>query len=100
MTASGLGSDSLDLSISGSGAIVASGRVQSINATISGSGEVDVRAIHAKALNVNVLGSGEVRGYASDAAIVNVTGSGEVQVGGKPAVRTVNRIGSGEVRFD
>jgi len=59
-----------------------------------------VRAIHAKALNVNVLGSGEVRGYASDAAIVNVTGSGEVQVGGKPAVRTVNRIGSGEVRFD
>ncbi|MGA7782297.1 MAG: DUF2807 domain-containing protein [Paraburkholderia sp.] len=100
MRVSGISDRSLALNVSGSGSILASGSVNKVSASISGSGDIDVSALHANALVANVQGSGDLHGYASDSATVNVMGSGVVDVQGKPAVRTVNRIGSGEVRFE
>ncbi|RFU49505.1 GIN domain-containing protein [Paraburkholderia sp. DHOC27] len=97
--AAGLAGRSLALAVSGSGSIEAGGQVQQISASVAGSGSIDTHAIHAGKLVANVQGSGEVNGYAADAATVNVVGSGEVRVLGKPATRTVNRIGSGSVSF-
>ena len=100
MRVSGISDRLLALDVSGSGSIQASGSVNSVSASISGSGDIDVSALHANALVANVRGSGDLHGYASDSATVNVTGSGVVDVRGKPAVRTVNKSGSGDVRFE
>jgi hypothetical protein len=100
MTASGLSGDSLDVSVSGSGVIVASGTVKNVRVAIVGVADVDVSAIHAKTLTANVSGSGDLHGYASDSATLDISGSGEVQVDGNPAHRSVSRSGSGDVHFE
>lgn len=100
MTASGIHGDALNLSVSGSGSFVASGRVKTVNVAIQGSGAVDVHAVEANALNASVHGSGDLRGDASVSAIVNVAGSGDVRISGDPSTRIVNRSGSGDVRFE
>jgi hypothetical protein len=100
MTASGIRGDALNLSVSGSGSFVASGRVKTVNVAIQGSGAVDVHAVEANALNASVHGSGDLRGDASVSAIVNVAGSGDVRISGDPSTRIVNRSGSGDVRFE
>ena len=92
--------NTLDLRVAGSGSIAAAGKVSRLNVNISGSGDVDASAMRAKALDSNVSGTGDVRAWASEQANVEVTGSGDVQVLGKPARRTVNRFGSGDVDFD
>jgi hypothetical protein len=100
MTLSGINGDSLNLNVSGSGSIVASGQVNTVNVAIRGSGDVDVRAVHADALHASVRGSGDLHGYASNAAIVDVAGSGDVQISGKPSTKIVHRSGSGDVSFE
>ncbi|MFP3275546.1 MAG: DUF2807 domain-containing protein [Paraburkholderia sp.] len=100
LNASGISGDSLNLSVSGSGTVVAAGNVNMVNVAIKGSGGVDVRAVHAKGLNASVQGSGDLRGYASTSAIINVAGSGDVRIRGNPPARIVNRSGSGDVSFE
>ena len=100
MNASGINGDSLNLNVSGSGSIVASGQVNAVNVAIHGSGDVDVRAVHAEALHASVRGSGDLHAYASNAAIVDVAGSGDVQISGKPATKIVHRSGSGDISFE
>lgn len=100
LNASGISGDSLNLEVSGSGSIMASGQVSMVNVSIKGSGGVDVRAIHAKALNASIKGSGDLRGYASSTAIVALSGSGAARILGNPPMKVVNRTGSGDVRFE
>jgi hypothetical protein len=100
MAASGLSADSLDISVSGSGVVSASGSVKNVTVAISGSGDVNVSAIHAKTLVATVSGSGRLRGHASDSATVEISGSGDVRIDGNPARRTVSRSGSGDVQFN
>lgn len=92
--------NSLDLNISGAGSIAASGKVNLVSVTISGSGDVDASALLAKDFFGVVTGSGDVRAYASDAAHVAVSGSGDVRIAGNPMRRSVERSGSGQVGFD
>lgn len=91
---------SLDLNISGSGSIVASGKVNLVNVAISGSGDVDAGALRAKDVFVVVMGSGDVRAYGSEVANVAVSGSGDVRIAGNPMRRSVDRSGAGQVSFD
>ncbi|MDN0083484.1 DUF2807 domain-containing protein [Crenobacter sp. SG2305] len=98
--ASGLAGRTLSIEVSGSGNVTASGRSGRVEARISGSGEVDVSALQANAVSVEVSGSGNVKAYASQAAQVALLGSGDVRVYGKPAQRSVSRVGSGQVSFD
>jgi hypothetical protein len=100
LNASGISGDSLNLNVSGSGAVVAAGSVNTVNVAIKGSGNVDVHAVRAKGLNASVQGSGDLRGYASNSAIINVAGSGDVRIRGNPSARIVNRSGSGDVSFE
>jgi hypothetical protein len=91
---------SLDLNILGSGTVVAAGKANSVSVTVSGSGDVDVRALQAKDFSGVISGSGNVRAYASDAARVTMSGSGDIRVAGNPMRRSVERSGSGQVEFD
>jgi hypothetical protein len=100
LRATGITGRLLRVEVSGSGNVIASGRAERVEARISGSGAVDVSTLQARDLAVEVSGSGDVKAYASQAAQVAVLGSGDVRVWGKPAQRSVNRLGSGQVSFD
>lgn len=99
-SASGLTGRMLRIDVSGSGNVTASGRKERVEARVSGSGAVDVFALKASSVAVEVSGSGDVKAYASQAAQVVVVGSGDVRIYGNPAQRSVARSGSGQVSFD
>lgn len=92
--------DALDLRISGSGSIRVAGKVSTLRVSISGSGDVNAQSLQAKAVNIDLSGSGNVQAWATDQADVDLSGSGDISVRGRPALRDVDRSGSGVVTFD
>ena len=83
---------------SGSGGITLSGRAHRLQATISGSGSIDTRALNARLVELNISGSGDATVFASDTLSANIAGSGHVTYYGSP--RTVNRSVSGSGSID
>jgi hypothetical protein len=92
--------DALDLRISGSGSIQASGNVSSLRISLSGSGDINADILRAKTVDIELSGSGDVRAWAIEHADVDLSGSGDISIRGKPAQRNVDRSGSGDVNFD
>ncbi|MFC0254115.1 head GIN domain-containing protein [Massilia consociata] len=95
----GLNGAPLDVRKSGSGQVRLAGKVDSLNARVSGSGIVDAGELRSASADLSLSGSGrmnvgEIQG---DYARVEVNGSGVLQAGGK--VRSLNArvAGSGSV---
>lgn len=91
--------DELELKVSGSGDIEASGKVQHLEIDIAGSGDVDVRELVAQQADISVAGSGDVDAMVKQAVRVRITGSGDVQICGNPIQRDIRVSGSGDARF-
>jgi hypothetical protein len=89
--------NSLSLTISGSGDIVASGKVDALFAQVNGSGNIDVSLLEAKAARLSVSGSGDIDAYVFDDLDARVNGSGDIQVSGCPATRKMQIRGSGNI---
>jgi hypothetical protein len=96
---SGIDASTASLSIKGSGAIEAAGKVDQVDSSIAGSGEIRAGDLKAQSIKVEMSGSGELHGYASKAAAVDLTGSGSAVIAGSPAQRTSRSTGSGEIKF-
>jgi hypothetical protein len=96
----GLAGAALQLRISGSGNIKASGSVDMVNVVVAGSGDVDIAGIKAKSADIQIQGSGDVQAYATQSAKVAISGSGDVRIKGSPLKRNVDRAGSGDVIFE
>lgn len=99
VTVSNLDGAPLDVRKSGSGQVRLAGKVDSLNARVSGSGILDAGALRSASADLSLSGSGrmnvgEIRG---DYARVSVDGSGVLQAGG--VVRSLNArvAGSGSV---
>ncbi len=90
---------SFDASVSGSGDMSLSGKVDAFQASVSGSGEVHAFELEAATANASVSGSGDLQVYATNTLQATVSGSGEVVYRGDPKV-TQTVAGSGEVRRD
>lgn len=91
-----LSTERLDVRISGSGAVAASGRAEHQNVDISGSGDFDGKACVGAEADVRISGSGRAVVNVSERLDAHVSGSGDVDYVGHPSVNSVVS-GSGRV---
>ena len=95
----GLSGPALDISLAGSGVVVANGTVGQVAIRLTGSGDVDVASIRAASVRGLIAGSGTIRAFARDSVDARITGSGAFIVSGDPAQRASSVTGSGEILF-
>ena len=86
----------LQVGISGSGDIGASGQASKLAVSIAGSGDVHAMGLKADDVSVKVAGSGDARVHANKTLAVSVAGSGDVVYSGN-AVVTQSIAGAGSV---
>jgi len=94
---SGIDQQKLQLHITGSGHVVATGAVQVVALNVAGSGEAELQGLSAKSAEIVVHGSGEVQVAAQDSADVAIRGSGVVKLHGHPAQLHSAISGSGRI---
>ncbi len=88
---------SVDATISGSGNIfIAAGDIAAQTLRISGSGSIDLLGVTGKTASADVSGSGNIKVFASQTLQAKISGSGNVYYKGTPAV-TSQVSGSGSV---
>jgi len=97
ITVSGLDNASFEAHISGSGDFRASGRTDSLRASISGSGDMHLSELEARDASVSISGSGDIMTFASEHLRARVSGSGDIRYKGRPT--TDGHVsGSGSIR--
>ncbi|WMD24055.1 DUF2807 domain-containing protein (plasmid) [Achromobacter seleniivolatilans] len=89
----------LDLSISGSGDIRVNGKVATLGARVTGSGDIDAHELLAESATVSVTGSGDIECFVRSSVRARVTGSGDITVLGNPQHRDHSVSGSGKIKF-
>ncbi len=89
--------DEVDLSIVGSGDIIASGTARETRIAIGGSGEIMAPGLRSEEALVRIGGSGDVALGVSEDASISIAGSGDVDITGTDNC-SLTRVGSGEVR--
>jgi hypothetical protein len=94
-----LNQDRLSLSLSGTGEIGAGGRVDRLDASIAGAGDIQMADAAVKRANIHIAGSGDVIVNPRDEANVSVAGSGKVRMTAMPARLNQSITGSGGVRI-
>lgn len=99
MSLEDLNQDELELEITGSGTIRATGQVKSLRAAISGSGDIKARDLVASFAELRISGSGGIKAQVTQSLLARVTGSGDIRVWGEPAKRDTRVTGSGDIRF-
>lgn len=88
----------LMIRITGSGDVDASGRTETVELDIHGSGEADLSALETRDADVEISGSGEAAVGPTGAARITISGSGDVDLTRRPASVIQNVSGSGDVR--
>lgn len=88
---------SLAIAINGSGEVEATGRTESVDLDISGSGEADLAGLETRDADIDISGSGEAKVGPTGAARITISGSGEVDLTRRPATLAQSLSGSGEV---
>lgn len=89
--------DEADLSVAGSGDLVAAGTARHARVSIAGSGEIRAEPLRSQTAAVTIGGSGDAALTVDGEARVSIMGSGDVTIEGE-ARCTVSRFGSGDVR--
>jgi hypothetical protein len=93
---SGLAGQRFSASIAGSGDLHATGRVDSLEASVAGSGALKLADLETREAKVHIAGSGDARVHATETLDVKIAGSGDVIYRGDPKV-TRSIAGSGNV---
>ena len=88
---------SLFIGVSGSGEVEASGRTDTLELDIAGSGEADLSGLDTRDADVEISGSGEAAVGPTGAARISISGSGDVDLTRRPASLTQSISGSGDV---
>ena len=84
-------------SIDGSGNMTAAGRVESLEVSVAGSGNLFASKLESRRARLSVAGSGTANVWATETLNASVAGSGDVRYVGKPQV-TMSVAGSGSVK--
>jgi len=90
---------SLSVNVAGSGTILLCGKVDLLNASITGSGNVCAIELKAQNAKLHVTGSGDIEANVVDSVDARVTGSGDITVYGNPVTRNSKVTGSGDIDF-
>jgi hypothetical protein len=98
LTIKDLQSDSLSVSIAGSGRFEAQGTAAVMDVSIAGSGDVIAPRLSAQDVNVNIAGSGDATVWARKALSVSIVGSGNVRYYGDATRGNSSTMGSGRVK--
>jgi hypothetical protein len=96
VTATNIDADAFNVDISGSGTVIPGGVSESLDLSISGSGVFEGEALLSATGTVSVSGSGDAVVNVTDDLDVKVSGSGNVEYLGDPGV-SVSISGSGDV---
>lgn len=91
--------DTLQVDISGSGEVSATGRTRALEVDISGSGDADLGSLAVTDANVAIAGSGDAVVAPTGRADISIAGSGDVELTTRPATVNQQVSGSGEVDF-
>jgi hypothetical protein len=97
VTLDGLRQSDLTIAINGSGSVHASGRVESLSASIAGSGDASLADLVSRVVDLSIAGSGDADIAPIDEANVSIAGSGDVRLHSHPRVLRSRVSGSGEV---
>jgi hypothetical protein len=87
------------LTMSGAGDVKLVGTCDSLTVAMSGAGDFDGDVFKCKSVNATVSGVGDMTVYASDAITGSVTGVGDLTIYGNPKVRNTKVSGMGDVGF-
>jgi hypothetical protein len=79
-------STTLSTSVKGSGNVKLAGKTDEASFTVVGSGDVKAEDLESPKVSVKIVGSGDVRCYATETLTVNRIGSGTVKYKGNPAL--------------
>lgn len=94
-----LDQDRLHLALAGTGEIGAAGRIDRVDVSIAGAGNVRLGEAKVQRANIHIAGSGDVTVSPSEEANVHVAGSGRVRMTAMPARLNQSITGSGGVRI-
>ena len=94
-----LDQDRLNLSLAGTGEIDAAGRIDQVDLSIAGAGNIRMPDAKVQRANINIAGSGDVAVTPREEANVHVAGSGSVRMTAMPVRLNQSIIGSGGVRI-
>lgn len=108
LSISGSGDISLELeakvteaAIAGAGDVKLTGKTQSFSAAIAGSGDIKAFDLVSEKCEVSIAGSGDCQVNASQELEISIAGSGDVSYKGNPAKVNSSVTGSGDVKkFD
>jgi hypothetical protein len=97
VTASKIATTRLHATISGSGMATVSGRADSQDVTISGSGNWQAGDLSSKVVNAQITGSGNAEVMVSEALNAQISGSGTVRYSGNPSTIAKQITGAGQL---
>jgi hypothetical protein len=97
MTASGLETDSLTVQVTGSGDLACSGTAGEVEATVTGSGSIDLKNLEAQTGSATLTGSGDIDIKVLQSFDGSVMGSGDIRYFGNPQDVSTNVTGSGDI---
>ncbi|MBJ7486122.1 DUF2807 domain-containing protein [Brevundimonas sp.] len=89
--------DTLDIDLSGSGEVTASGKTRALSVDINGSGEADLGALQTVDAMVDISGSGDATVAPTGRADLSISGSGDIDLTTRPATLNQTITGSGDI---
>lgn len=92
-----LDSSDLNVSISGSGDIKLAGNAKDLNISVSGSGDIMAYGLSADSVNASISGSADVEVTANKSISARVSGSGDISYRGNPEITNNKTSGSGSI---
>lgn len=87
----------LESNTSGSGNIAIQGKSNNYLAQVFGSGSIDASQMEAQSVNAKITGSGDIRLWAIQSMKAETFGSGNILYKGNPTVNDIRVSGSGEI---
>jgi hypothetical protein len=84
--------------ITGSGRIAAAGTTDSLEIKISGSGTVDATGMAARMANITIMGSGHVDLHATNQVAAKIMGTGQIRYSGNPTEVHQSISGGGSIK--
>jgi hypothetical protein len=97
ISGSAITSDSLKVTVGGSGDVTVSGAADRLEIMVAGSGNFQGEKLQSKDVSIQIMGSGNAVLAASEKLDTMIMGSGSVEYTGNPAV-TTKSLGSGTVK--
>ena len=91
--------DELSLDVSGTGTIEVTGKVNRLEADVSGAGDIAAYLLSATHSRLRVSGAGNIKATATGSVMARVSGVGKIKIAGNPAQRDTDVSGIGTIKF-